>query len=489
MAHVSFGKPFKSLRFQLVGLILLPLTALGSLVVWATYEKLEDLIEQRLENEIELAARAVRVPVEEALQAGDLERVQSTLDAVFDIGRVYGAYVYGEDGERIAAAGEARPSRREQAEAARLARQGRETGRYAELAGKPVFSYFVPLSGITGRIEGLLQVVRLESDITDRLAALRTAGWIAWGVVMLVMLAIVLVGHRLAVGRHVERLEGSMARIESGERSHRAAVVGPAEIAGVAAALNRMLDGLDRMTEELAEQRRARRRMERRMLAQENLARLGRFSSGVAHELSAPLTVIDGDARRLQRSPSLSDDAARRLTRMRRQVERTRELIGQLMEFARSEQDEPRRVELDRLLQRVIGAVRPECESAGIALDVELPDEPPAVEGWAVRLEHAVLNLVRNALQAARARVVVAMIVDDGVVSIVVEDDGPGIPERERRTIFEPFHTARKGRHGTGLGLAIVDAVVEEHGASIEVGRSRWGGSRFELRLKEAADE
>jgi signal transduction histidine kinase len=79
--------------------------------------------------------------------------------------------------------------------------------------------------------------------------------------------------------------------------------------------------------------------MERRMLAQENLARLGRFSSGVAHELSAPLTVIDGDARRLQRSPSLSDDAARRLTRMRRQVERTRELIGQLMEFARSEQD------------------------------------------------------------------------------------------------------------------------------------------------------
>lgn len=484
MAHVTALTLLRSLRLQLVLLLVLPLALFGTLVVWATYEAVETLAERRLEKEIELVARALRVPVEQALQAGDLDNVEQTLDAVFEIGRVYGAYVYDAGGRRIAVAGEARPGPREQIEAAELVQIGEEMGRYAELAGEDVFSYFVPLNDRVGRIAGLLQVVRLESEIARRLDEIRTQSWLAWVGVMIVMLVIVLIGHRLAVGRHVDRLVEDMARIEAGEREHRAHPGGPTELSAVAAALNRMLDGLDRMARELAEQRRERRRMERRMLAQEGLARLGQFSSGVAHELGAPLTVIDGDTRRLQREASLSPDAHRRLDRIRRQVHRTRELINQLMEFARSDHSEPETVDLGRLLQRVLAGLRPECESRGIALEGPGEEGGWMVVGWSARLEHALLNLARNAAQAADRRIRVGVRESDRAVTVSFEDDGPGIPVEQREQIFEPFHTAGKGRQGTGLGLAIVLGVAEEHGARIEVMHSEaLGGSRFDLEI------
>lgn len=484
MAHVTILTAMRSLRLQLVLLLILPLALFGTLVVWLTYEAVESLVEHRLQKEIELVARAVRVPVEQAMQDGDRDQIERTLDAVFAIGRIYGAYVYDADGRRIAVAGEARPGPREQIEAVELVQIGEELGRYAELAGEEVFSYFVPLTGTTGRIEGLLQVVRLESEIAQRLGDVRVQSGLAWVAVMGVMLIIIIIGHRLAVGRHVERLVNSMARVEAGEQGHRAAVDGPTEISGVAAAFNRMLDGLDRMADELTAQRLEGRRLERQMLAQENLARLGRFSSGVAHELGAPLTVIDGDTRRLLREPALSTDARRRLERIRRQVVRTRELIHQLMEFARSEHSDPEPVDLSRLLQRVLAAVRPECESRGIELETGEIAPGAGILGWPIRLEHALLNLVRNAVQAADKRVRVEIQRVGNVRRIVVEDDGPGIPAELREQIFEPFHTAGKGGQGTGLGLAIVQGVAEEHAAQVEVGKSGMlGGSRFELRV------
>lgn len=474
----------RSLRLQLILLIFLPLVLLGIVVVWMTYHAVEDLVEHRLQKEIELVARAMRVPVEQRLIDGDLAGIERTLDAVFDIGRVYGAYVYDAGGRRVAVAGEARPGPQEQIEAAELVALGEELGRYAQLGGEDVFSYFVPLTGPGGRIQGLLQVVRLEEEIAEQLAEIRGRGWLFLSVVMIVMLVILIIGHRAAVGRHVERLVDSMSRIESGDRHHRAAVSGPNELAGVAAALNRMLDAIERMQDELSAQRRERQQMVEQMRAQEHLATLGRFSSGVAHELGAPLSVIDGDTRRMLQADTLDEDSQRRLARMRRQVQRTRELIAQLMEFVRSDHQEQEPVTVSRLLNRALAGVRPECEARNIELEVGPVPAELEVLGWDVRLEHALVNLARNALQAAKSRVRFSVEESGSTVTFTVEDDGPGVPEAERDRIFEPFHTAGKEGGGTGLGLAIVKGVAEEHGAEIRVSRSReLGGSRFDFKL------
>jgi two-component system NtrC family sensor kinase len=486
MAHVSeMAWPMYSLRSQLILQIFLPLIVLATIVVWMTFQAVEGLVEHRLEKEIELVARAMRVPVEQALREADLARVEQTLDAVFDIDRVYGAYVFDAEGRRVATAGEVGPGWQEQAEAAELVAIGEELGRYADFSGEAVYSYFVPLTGPTGRIEGLLQVVRQESEIADRIDEIRQRGWWIWSAVVLLMLGVLIVGHRFAVVRHLERLLDSMGRVEAGEAGHRADISGPREVSILAAGLNRMLDSIAEMQRELEAQRRERMAMTERLHQQENLAALGRFSSGVAHELGAPLSVIDGDARRLLAVEGLDDDARRRLERMRRQVQRTRQLIRQLMEFVRSDRREHVPVPVQRLLRQVAGSTAPQTEALGIELELA-PSEPDlSVNGFEIRLEHAVLNLVRNAIQAAKTRVRLSAEQVEDRLHIVIEDDGPGVPEALRESIFEPFHSSREDGQGTGLGLAIVRSVANEHDARIEVGRSEaLGGSRFELIFK-----
>ncbi len=474
-----------SLRIQLILQIFLPLTLLASLLVWVSFHTVENLVEHRLEKEIELVARAMRVPVQQALLDRDMDRIEESLDAVFDIGRVYGAYVYDASGRRVATAGEARPGWQEQAEAAEVVALGEELGRYAELAGEEVFSYFVPLTAPTGRIEGLLQVVRQESEIAQRLREIRDRGWWAFAAVMLLMFVVLLVGHRFAVVRHVDRLLDSMGRVESGEQAHRAQVSGPNELAALGRGLNRMLDAIQSMRDELDEKHHEHIRMTERLREQESLAALGRFSSGVAHELGAPLSVIDGDARRLLQRNGIDDDSRRRLERMRRQVLRTRQLIRQLMEFVRSDQRERSEVSISRLLQQVASSTSPQTEARGIKLDLIPVDDNLHASGFEVRLEHAVLNLVRNAIQAAETTVRVSAFSECDQVVIRIEDDGPGVPDEQHEHIFEPFHSSREDGQGTGLGLAIVRTVADEHGAEIRVSRSgKLGGGCFDLVLE-----
>ncbi|MFW5815944.1 MAG: sensor histidine kinase [Wenzhouxiangella sp.] len=471
-----------SLRTRLILQILLPLTLLAAFVVWTTFQAVEGLVERRLEKEIELVARAIRMPVQQAYAEGDLHRVSQSLNAVFEIGRVYGAYVYDDGGRRVVVAGEARPGTRAQIQAAELVELGQELGEYAELAGEEVYSYFVPLTGATGRIIGLLQVVRQESDIAGQLARIRERGWWVWAAVVGLMVLVVLFGHRQAVSRHVRTLLASMSRVEAGDRDHRAPVRGPSELVALGRGLNRMLDAIAEMEARIEQQRREHLHMTERLREQKNLAALGRFSSGVAHELGAPLTVIDGDARRLLQQGDFDQEAMRRLTRMRTQIQRTRQLIRQLMDFVRDDQQAPVRVSVERLLDRVGGSVAPERETRGIVLEVIQPSSDLAISGHEIRLEHALLNLVRNAIQAASAKVrVSAERLGEGTV-IRVEDDGPGVDEALGEDIFEPFQTRRHDGQGTGLGLAIVRSVVEEHDAVIAVDRSpSLGGARFTL--------
>lgn len=475
-----------SLRIQLLLQVFLPLALVGSLAVWASFNTVEGLIEHRLEKEIELVARALRLPVQQALIEQDLARMDQTLAAVFDISQIYGAFVYDAEGRRIATAGERRPGWQEQVEAAEVVAMGEELGRYAELAGTEVYSYFIPLTGPTGRIEGLFQVVRLESEIAQRLGSIKARAWWAWGAVVALVLGIFLFGHRRAVIEPVGALLDSMRQVEGGDRAHRACLNGPRELAALASGLNGMLDGLEQMQHQLKQQVEKERQMADRLREQEALAVLGRFSSGVAHELAAPLTVIDGDARRLLPLAEHDPEAHRRLERIRSQVDRTRNLIRQLMEFVRGDNQEARPIAVHRLLDKVLVGVSPQAESRGIEVGVGSVDPALSIPGYEVRLEHAVLNLARNAVQAARGQVRLTAGVGVRGVFISVEDDGPGVPENARERIFQPFESSRAEGEGTGLGLAIVQSVAKEHGARIELGSSEaLGGSRFGLRFQE----
>lgn len=480
-----FRPSMYSLRNHLILQVFLPLALLTSILIWTAFTVVEGLIEARLEKEIEMVARSLRAPVENALNDADFTRVSEALGVVSEISQVYGAYVYNASGQRIDMAGEIVPGFREQFQAAEFAAIGEEQGLYEDLAGEPVYSYFVPLTGHIGQISGLLQVVREEGEIKLRLGEARRVGTFVLAVALIIMLGILLLGHRLAVTRPIEQLLGDMSRIEKGDQAWRAKVQGPKEVARLATGLNRMLDARQAAESEVTRRRKAELEMSERLRVQEKDAALGRFSAGLVHELGAPLTVIDGDARRLEKDADRNQETRRRLGRIRTQIDRTRRLILQLMNFVREEQRKPEQVSVQSLIDRTVSGARPEADSRGITLEVSNATPELTVSGFDVRLEHALLNLLRNAVQSARHRVRVSVSGLNGTARIDVEDDGPGIASADREKIFEPFLSKRDDGSGTGLGLAIVSSVVKEHGGSIRVDSSEsLGGSRFRMELK-----
>jgi signal transduction histidine kinase len=99
-----------------------------------------------------------------------------------------------------------------------------------------------------------------------------------------------------------------------------------------------------------------------------------------------------------------------------------------------------------------------------------------------MRVQQALINLLRNAIQCASGGdVCLVWRQDDQGVLFCVEDNGPGVAPQNRSKILEPFFTTKPVGEGTGLGLSVVYAVAEEHGGNIDVGESEMGGASFRL--------
>jgi two-component system sensor histidine kinase KdpD len=119
-----------------------------------------------------------------------------------------------------------------------------------------------------------------------------------------------------------------------------------------------------------------------------------------------------------------------------------------------------------------------------VRIQIEVPDDLPLVNADYVLLDQVVTNLLENAARhsGADARVTVSARQVGGAVELVVTDDGPGLPDEVRSSIFEPFRSG--GRAGsTGVGLAICKAVVDAHAGTIRVGDGPGGGAAFTVTL------
>jgi len=220
--------------------------------------------------------------------------------------------------------------------------------------------------------------------------------------------------------------------------------------------------------------------MAERLEYQEKIAMIGRVAGGVAHELGAPLNVVQGRARILQRE-ELPAEHRRHLTDIESQVERMTRIIQQLLDCFRHVPDSRRPVQLPDVLRDVIERVREDNRCMGKTVVAEGLDLDALIQAEPVRLELACLNVVRNACQAAQSKVRLSLHACETEFEVRVDDDGPGIEEPRRGSIFEPFYSTRPAGEGTGLGLAVVSSVLKEHGGRIEVTENADGGCRMRL--------
>jgi two-component system, OmpR family, sensor kinase len=207
----------------------------------------------------------------------------------------------------------------------------------------------------------------------------------------------------------------------------------------------------------------------------------------VSHELRTPIARLAFGLALLE---DASDDPAlhRRIAAMGGDVEELNALVGELLAMTQLDSDQALQresVDLARLLHDCVASLVPMPGSA-VVLDVALASLD-SIDADPRLLSRAVCNLLGNARRYADTRVVLGAVRMDGMVTITVEDDGPGIPVAEREQVFAPFYRLDRSRDratgGFGLGLAIARKAVQLHGGSLHVEDGQMGGARLVMSI------
>ena len=208
----------------------------------------------------------------------------------------------------------------------------------------------------------------------------------------------------------------------------------------------------------------------------------------LAHEIKNPLTPIQLSAERMRRKlsdldPPLQDLVQECTTTIIGEVESLKGLVDEFSQFARMPTPKAVPTDLSQLLSDAL--VLYQGLLPGVTIERRFDPAVAEVRLDPEQLKRVIINLVDNAIEAMNRKgtLVIETALDrpQGVVRIVVADDGPGIPEAEREKLFLPYYST-KGR-GSGLGLAIVRRIVAEHGGSVEVADNVPRGTRFTIEL------
>ena len=194
-------------------------------------------------------------------------------------------------------------------------------------------------------------------------------------------------------------------------------------------------------------------------------------------------------ALRRKREPA---EYVRTLTNCATASERLSELVSSLLMLARLDSGEHQTeyvpVRLDLIVAKCTDMMRPVAERADVTLSAEL--EPVSVLGDGKQLEHAILNLIKNAIAYNESGGTVELIVmqDDEAAEVVVRDSGVGISDEDLPRITERFYRADKARSrhhgGSGLGLSIVNQIVASHGGTLTISSTLGEGAIVRMRLE-----
>jgi len=229
-----------------------------------------------------------------------------------------------------------------------------------------------------------------------------------------------------------------------------------------------------------------------KLLHAEKMAAVGQLVSGVAHEVNNPLTAILGFTDLLMENPELPDSARRDLRVILQEAQRTKQIVQNLLSFARQMPPQRQSVQLNSILQRTVHLRSYDFISHGIQVVERLDESLPQVIGDSHQLQQVFLNILNNAYDAVRettrpARIEIMSARTGSFVEISFRDNGMGIADPER--IFDPFFTTKDIGKGTGLGLSICYGIVREHGGEIVCHNNLDSeGATFTVRLPVASE-
>ena len=286
--------------------------------------------------------------------------------------------------------------------------------------------------------------------------------------------ALMIVVSRL-VTRPLEELSSSVRAFGLGDIGHQVPRYGTQEVRQLSMAFARMRSEIQKANQAVLES--------------ERLATIGRMASSVSHDLRHYLAAIYANAEFLASDRFSDKERADIFGEVRSAVGGTTDMIESLLIFSRTGAGIRRQPELmATLIERAAALVRTHPDAEGVTLATH-PGNPSAtaaaVDGK--QIERAISNLLLNACQSARslgtaAKVAVTLEAQESQILVNVIDNGPGVPNNIRKSLFEPFVSEGKQK-GTGLGLTLAHCIALEHGGEVVLLSSRPGETIFQMKV------
>ncbi|MDJ0765508.1 MAG: HAMP domain-containing sensor histidine kinase [Myxococcota bacterium] len=214
------------------------------------------------------------------------------------------------------------------------------------------------------------------------------------------------------------------------------------------------------------------------------LAAIGEITAELAHQLNNPLAAAVGALRRIEKLERSSTDPqlSPMVALLKHSLDRLASTVSELRRVyltSRPVDSEKAPFDLKLQVDGALALLQQRVQNMDVVVD--MPDALPPIYGRPSQIQHVIINLCDNAIQAAGdvGKIRLTAISSEDAVVFTVEDSGPGIPENKRKKVFEPFYTTRE--FGSGLGLAVVKRHLDNDSASIHIGESRDGGAKFTI--------
>ncbi len=208
------------------------------------------------------------------------------------------------------------------------------------------------------------------------------------------------------------------------------------------------------------------------------LASIGKLAAGVAHEINNPLAVIDQKAGLIEDILEFTEDFSHKnklltsIEGIHTSVERCKIITHRLLGFARKMESEEELVNINRIVEEVMGFLEKEALYSHIIFERHLCEEMPEILSDKGQLQQIFLNIISNAIDAIGQNgkiCITSSITKKNMILVEINDNGPGIKPEVMEHIFDPFFTTKETGKGTGLGLSITYGLVNKLGGDIKV--------------------
>ncbi|UCF93271.1 MAG: PAS domain S-box protein [Desulfobacterales bacterium] len=235
-----------------------------------------------------------------------------------------------------------------------------------------------------------------------------------------------------------------------------------------------------------------RRLMQEQMAQADRLASIGQLSSGIAHEINNPLSIILGYSQLLLRQASPETERHQDLKTIEKHVRHCKSIVEDLLSFARRSEPKKETVNLNQAIDDVLSFIHRNSDNDKIEIRKEYDPQIPPLFLDEKKIKQVLINLIMNARHAVGKtgviRLSTAFAPSTREVTINVSDDGYGIEAKNLSRIFNPFFTTKPTGEGTGLGLSVSYGIIKKHGGDILVESKPGEGSVFTVVLPVASE-